>query len=198
MPTLEEAKNKVVRVNDGNDSCVKIDLVMEAVKDFPMKFYNTSICSYPKIEKFDAPFVLTVNPGNMTDSDWHKLFVGYHECGKKLMFVRFRTNMWNLSALDEAINYYTHFEIPVVLTFMAYYSEDSIPEQYRKYYVYRKRTLNSYWAITTAGLDMVMSKYKYNSFVYSCGRVEGELGTTCCKRCGNCLREYFNAIEKMK
>ena len=43
----------------------------------------------------------------------------------------------------------------------------------------------------------VMEKFKYNKWVYSCGKIEGELGTPACNRCGNCLREYFATMERM-
>ena len=64
-------------------------------------------------------------------------------------------------------------------------------------YIYRKRTLNSYYAISTEAWREVMELYENNPLVYSCGKIEGELGTTSCSRCGNCLREYFNTKEKL-
>jgi hypothetical protein len=64
-------------------------------------------------------------------------------------------------------------------------------------YVYRKRTLNSYWAITTAAWMRVMDKYRLDKWVYSCGKVEGELGVSGCRYCGNCLREYHATVERM-
>jgi len=44
---------------------------------------------------------------------------------------------------------------------------------------------------------MIMSRYKYNKWVYSCGKIEGELGITSCRFCGNCIREYWAALERM-
>ena len=193
MPDVLQAANRVIRVNDGNDSNVNPVGVIADTREYPMKFYNTSI---PKdIDNFDAPVVLTVNPGKWTDTDWHSLAV---QNMRNLMFVRARANTWNVTLLDIIIKYYSGHEIPIVLTFMAYHNGHSIPGGHTQYYVERKRTKNTYWAITSAAWDMVMSRYKYNHWVYSCGKVEGELGTTKCSRCGNCVREYFVASEKMR
>jgi hypothetical protein len=180
----------VVRINDGNDSNNKREFVIEETKHFPMRFYNTSI---PKdLEKFDAPVVLTVNPGTMTDASACML----HDIPKNLMFVRFRVDMWNLGICDDVIKWYSDSSIPIILTFMAYYDERAIPEMWKDCYIYRKRTLNSYYAITTDAWERVMSRYKYNKWVHSCGKIEGEKGVTSCRFCGNCLREYFATTER--
>ena len=192
IPSLEITKGRIVRVNDGNDSNNQIDLVVETVKDFDNYFYNTSFIE--NIEKFNAPFVLTLNPSEMTDNDFYKL----EKVPDNLMFVRIRTNTWNISkVVDPAIEYYSSKEIPVILTFMAYFDKE-IPDLYKDDYVYRKRTLNSYWAITTQAWEETMSNFKYNSYVYSCGKIEGEKGETKCSRCGNCIREYHNTKEKLR
>jgi len=57
---------RVVRVNDGNDSNVERNLVMATAAAFPMKFYNTAINK--DLGGFDAPVVLTVNPGGYTNT----------------------------------------------------------------------------------------------------------------------------------
>ena len=207
MPTRKQAEGRVIRVNDGNDSNFQREYVIAATKHYPMKFYNTAIPF--NIGNFDAPVVLTINPGEMTDKDWHKL----DRIQKNLMFVRIRTNMWNMNeVVIPAVKYYTDREVPVVLTFMAYYQEgDKIPDDVkitqffykdetspRDAYVFRKRTLNSYWAITTIAWEFIMEKFKYNHWLYSCSKIEGELGTYKCHRCGNCLREYFYTMEKIR
>jgi hypothetical protein len=166
-------------------------LVTSVTKQFPMKFYNTAI---PKnLGGFDAPVVLTVNPGKQTDDSWAKVF---HT--PNLMFVRVRANLWNSGLTNEAIQYYSGLEVPIILTFMAYYEIESIPQSWRWGYIQRKRTINSYWAITTDAWLEIMDKYRLNKWVYPCGKIEGEKGTTACRHCGNCLREYFATIERMK
>lgn len=188
MPTPVEAENCVVRVNDGNDSNNRPELVMEAVQKYPWRFYNTSI---PKsLEKFDAPVVLTVNPSADTD----KLFVSLDPPPPNLMFVRFRVNTWNLDLADQAVEYYSRHEIPIVLTFMAYYT-DSIEPGYEADYTFRQRTMNSYWVITPEAWDRVMARYKDNKWVYTCGK---DANTFACSRCGNCLREYFATMQRLK
>jgi len=191
IPPDEIIKTRIIRVNDGNDSNFERDKVVDCTRDFPHKFYNTAI--HKDLGCFPGPVVLTINPGNMTDTNFNSADIGLVD---KLMFVRFRVNAWNLDICDKAVDYYSNREIPIVLTFMAYYNE-TIKSEYEKYYTYRKRTLNSYWAITTAAWEMIMSRYKYNKWVYSCGKIEGELGITSCRFCGNCIREYWAALERM-
>ncbi len=192
MPTLKMAKNRVVRVNDGNDSNNQRGLVIKACKKYPMKFYNTAIPV--SLWEFDAPVVLTVNPAEKTDVDMYLL----GDIPKNLMFVRFRTNTWNLDLADLTIAFYgVRSRVPVVLTFMAYF-EGKIPEGHENNYIFRKRTLNSYHAITTDAWEKIMARYKYNKWVYSCGKIEGEKGVTGCRHCGNCLREYFATMERMR
>jgi hypothetical protein len=188
MPSLKEVRNRVVRVNDGNDSNNHRDLVVAVTSCYPQKFFNTSIST--DLEFFGDPVVLTVNPGNMTDKSAH--FVD--PIPKNLMFVRVRVNSWNLDLVDWVVEYYTGAGIPVIFTFMAYYTE-TIPDEYKDDYVFSKRTLNSYWVITSEAWDRIMSKYSDNQLVYSCGK---NADTHACSRCGNCLREYFATMERMK
>lgn len=192
LPNIpDDVKNRVVRVNDGNDSNINRELVMETVKDFPMKFYNTAI---PEIFQFDAPVVLTINPSKMTDHHWHRLAL----IPKNLMFVRIRINTWNLeTVVQPAIAYYTEKRVPIVLTFMAYY-DLTVPEEHQDFYIFKKRTINSYWVIKTYRWKEIMDKYWENDMVYSCSKIEGEKASRDCARCGNCLREYFATKERMR
>lgn len=195
MPDAEEADGRVIRVNDGHDSSYQYDLCMKATADFPHKFYNTSWPMH--LERFDAPVVLTLNPGKATDKTFHKV----DPIPRQLMMVRFRTNAWNLDMLAEAIEYYAPREIAVILTFMAYHEMASVPETHRHLYVERKRTMNSYVAISTeAWRDICrgFEGHKHELWIHTCGKVEGASGGTACRHCGNCLREYFAANERMK
>jgi hypothetical protein len=182
-------ENRVVRVNDGNDSNVNPEKVIADTQKYPMRFYNTSIPE--NLEKFSPfPVVLTINPGKMTDRAFHKL----NPIPENLMFVRFRANVWNRALGLEAVKYYTKIPIPIIFTFVAYYTE-KVPKDYKDYYTYKKRTLNSYWAIKSEAWNMIMSRYKDNAYVYTCGK---NANTFACHRCGNCLREYFATMEYMK
>lgn len=191
LPNIpEQVDYQVVRVNDGNDSNVDYPTVEMKTQQYLHRFFNTAI---PTIPNKTVPFVLTVNPGKRTDkSFWHL------STAKNLMFVRFRANTWNIELQKECIEFYSQKDIPIVLTFMAYFdTTNKIPEGHENNYIYRKRTLNSYNAITTEAWEKIMANYKYNKWVYSCGRIEGELGDTHCRFCGNCLREYFATLERM-
>lgn len=191
LPNLPEPRpDRIVRVNDGNDSNVQRELVMEATKKYPLRFYNTS---FPQaLGAYPGPVVLTLNPGKYTDSAFHTV-----EPTPNLMYVRFRTNTWNLKGAADAIDYYTAREVPVVLTFMAYHSVESIPTGWRCDYIERKRTQNSYWAITTDAWRRVMTRWQDNPWVHSCGKIEGERGVTKCRHCGNCHREFFVTMERI-
>lgn len=190
MPPIKLAKNYVVRVNDGNDSNVNRQLVMKSVKKYPHKFYNTAIPH--DLGGFDAPVALTLNPGQMTDRNF---FVHASPVAPpNLMFVRFRVNTWNLNLCDLAVAHYRALEVPVILTFMAYYTE-SIPDAAKEDYEFRKRTLNSYWVITPKAWDKVKERYAKNRYVYTCGQ---DADTHACRFCGNCLREYFVTMERMR
>ena len=97
MPSYEQSRGRIVRVNDGNDSNVDPDLVVQKTKIYEDAFFNTAI---PKnLENFPGPVVLTINPGDMTDKDFYKL----DTIPLNLMFIRFRTNTWNLDLLKQAI-----------------------------------------------------------------------------------------------
>jgi hypothetical protein len=190
MPSLKEVGSCVVRVNDGNDSTNDILDVIEDTKIYPRRFFNTSIPE--NLSDFPGPVVFTANPSLETDTEAWLL----KDIPKNLMFVRLRTNTWNTDVVDKAVDYYTGKDIPVVLTFMAYYTE-TIPEQHKDNYTYRKRTTNFYYAIKTDAWEQIMAKYKYNRRVYSCGKIEGEKGSTGCRYCGNCLREFYATIIRM-
>jgi len=189
IPPVEITKNKVVRMNDGNDSNNDRKLVMEVASQYENVFYNTAI---PKdLEGFGAPVVLTLNPGKATDT---YICLLKDPIPSNLMFVRIRVNTWNTSLVDEAVEYYTKRKVPVVLTFMAYYTE-TIPKGHEQYYSFQTRTLNSYWVITQDAWDIITKRYVENNLVYTCGK---DASTHSCARCGNCLREYYATKEKIK
>jgi hypothetical protein len=191
LPNMPPVKpGQVVRVNDGHDSYIDRAEVIRATEQYPLRFFNTS---FPQdLAGYPAPVVLTLNPGKMTDILWNRI----DKPSTNLMFVRFRVNTWNLVFCDEAVDWYAQREVPVVLTFMAYHKESAIRQDYRGDYVLRTRTTNPYYAITTAAWQNVMRRYSLNPWVYSCGKIEGEHGTTKCRYCGNCLREFFATLNR--
>lgn len=183
--------HQVVRINDGNDSNIKKDIVISNGEFYRNSFYNTAI---PNLD-FPGPVVLTLNPAKMTDNDFHKV----DNPPKNLMFVRFRTNTWNLKLFREAVFYYAERQVPIVATFMAYF-DSRVPEDHQKNYIFSKRTLNSYWVIKTDVWRTVMDYWRNSpseKWVYSCSKIEGERGERSCRFCGNCLREYHATMERM-
>lgn len=187
IPSVELTIGKIVRFNDGNDSNNQRDLVEETAKQYKDYFFNTAI-PY-KLGEFSAPVVLTINPGKMTDTEFYTLI----SIPKNLMFVRFRTNLWNIEILSNAINFYTIKQIPIILTFMAYYTQ-AISEQYKEDYIWKQRVTNSYWCLKQEKIDEIMNLFKDNPYVYSCG-IKGQYA---CKFCGNCIREYYNTKERLQ
>jgi len=187
IPSKEMAEGKIVRFNDGNDSNHQRTLVEKTAKQYDDYFFNTSI-PY-KLEEFSAPVVLTINPGTMTDKDYYEL----EEIPENLMFVRIRVNPANLGkVVVPAISYYSSREIPVILTFMAYYTV-LIEEKYQDCYTWKKRTTNSYWALKDERIEKIMELFKFNPYVYQCGYKN----TYSCKFCGHCIREYYNCKERL-
>jgi len=190
IPSRNLAMGRIVRVNDGNDSNFQRNIVEQVAtgQGYIDYFFNTAV---PKdLGDFSGPVVLTVNPGKMTDQDFYKL----KEIPDNLMFVRIRTNTWNLfNIVDPAVSYYTNRGVAVVLTFMAYYTT-LVPQDYKKYYEWKKRTLNSYWILKQEAIGTIMHMFRNNALVYSCGYKDRHE----CIFCGNCLREYYNAKERLR
>ena len=189
MPSLKQAEGRVVRVNDGNDSGVDRGFVEDETAKYSLRFFNTS---WPDgLDEYPGPVALTVNPGDMTDKDFHKVDAP----PPNLMFVRVRVNTWNLhTVVGYVIDYYAQDrKVPVVLTFMAYFDQ-KIPHEYRDDYTFRKRTLNSYQCITQTAYERVMYRYTATPLAYSCSGP----GPSGCKHCGNCLREFYATRERMR
>lgn len=188
LPSPEQAKGLVVRMNDGNDSNNQRELVQAAASTYEDVFFNTAMPH--DLEGYKGPVVLTVNPGKMTDVAAHFI----DPIPKNLMMVRFRTNTWNTGLLDQVIQHYSRRAVPIVLTFMAYYQDD-IPPAHRYHYIWRSRTMNSYWVINSQSWEGIRTSYKNNPLVHTCGASADNFS---CRNCGNCIREYFVTKTKMK
>jgi hypothetical protein len=188
VPDFGFAYDRIVRMNDGNDSNVNRQKVQAIASEFRNVFFNTSIPN--DLTEFGNPVVLTVNPGKRTDESWHKL----DPIPPNLMFVRFRSNVWNKSLLREVIDYYTPLHVPVVITFMAYHNQETI-SIWADWYEHKQRTLNSYWVLKQSSWDFIVYPYLDNPYVYTCGK---NAHTFSCQRCGNCVREYHNTEERLE
>lgn len=181
---------EIVRVNDGNDSNHQRDLVIESTNQYKgRRFFNTS-----RPIPFDEPWVLTINPAEMTDRSFH---VVKPSQVVDLMFVRIRVNLWNYDLTRDAVGYYTDLRVPIVLTFLAYHDQQSIPKFWLPYYSVRKRTSNPYYCLNALPWHDTMSKFSNNPLVHSCSGADD----LSCAQCGTCVREFLalssrNSLDK--
>lgn len=191
VPTVEMAEGRVVCASGGYDGASQPGLAAGGVRGFEMKFYNISVPD--GLEELDAPVILTVNPAAMTDTEAYLL----ETIPDNLMFVRIRTNTWNLPLVKKIVKHYSEREIPIVLTF-AVYLETEIPEKHGHYYVLRKKAPRSYCVIGMTAWERIVGRFVYNKWVYSCGGIDGVGKVIFCRHCGNCLREYFATMERLR
>ena len=184
IPTLEEVGDKIVRVNSGHDSNINKPFVLEVTKQYSKKFYNTSLPGFD----FPSPVVFTCN-GKYTDTGVLIVIKNLHN----LMYVRFRTNTWNIDLLEYAIKYYAlENKIPITLTFMRYKDEKNIPIAHLDNYEYKKHILNSYFEIKQAVKQKIWYKYSYlMPLVGMCGT----LTSNYCKDCRRCEWAYAQSMN---
>jgi len=181
LPTLEEVGDDIVRVNSGHDSNIDKEIVLKETEKYKDKFYNTSI----KIFDFPAPFVWTANPKE------EEGFPFISDLPSNLMFIRLRVSSTNLYYVEEAIKYYSLFKkIPVVLTFMAYYSEE--PKNIENY-EWQVRHTNSYWCPKKEFIKKIINRMKTigGRLVTICGTLDSRY----CEDCGNCKTYYYQTIK---
>jgi hypothetical protein len=179
-PDWVRENDLIVRMNDGHDSSHGFEEVLKTAKMYSNVFFNTQ---HPhRLSEFPGPVVLTIN-GQYTD---HAVWMVSDT--RNLMAVRFRLNTWNIDLARLAHNYYLPRDIPTLYTFMAYYREyDAIPEEHKKNYIWKKRTVNSYWCISgrarTALEELLIP---HSSYTLACTSRTSHA----CKDCRNCERLY--------
>lgn len=192
----EEVGDGIVRMNCGHDSNIEREKVIEAAARYKHAFFNTSI---PKLD-FPGPVVLTANPSEERRA--HLLATP----PKNLMYVRLRTSATNLHLIDEAVRHYADdWYTPVVITFMAYYTErpkvneNEVNEfganlTAEQCYEWKVRHINSYWCATTAFMRVVMDRYLDNRLVTMCGSIESGY----CRDCCNCGTYYLQTQKRLR
>lgn len=179
LPTLEEVGDKIVRVNSGNDSNNKKQLVIDSTKQYKHKFYNTS---YPHFD-FPSPVVFTCNPKE-------KVFLVNKV--DNLMFVRVRTTPWNLEDVDKVVEHYLKkHNVPVLLTFMRFYNGDLIPVEYKSDFEWVKHISNDYYCLKTETVFEILARYKKTG-VLTCGNNV----SSSCVDCRNCEFLYWEWRRK--
>ena len=198
LPTVEEVGEGIVRANCLHDSNIGREELIQHCKRYKKVFYNTSI---PKFD-FPGPVVLTLNP---KEEDGQEIIRMVHNIslisqGKELsnlMFIRLRVSSTNLPFIKVAVSVLTQKKIPVVLTFMAYYDENKLPDSgtldINRCYEWKKRHINSYFCPTRSFMASTLEIMKEvgGRLVTMCGTLDSHL----CKDCGNC-ETYFIQTQR--
>lgn len=151
-------------------------------------FYELLEGTKKSIENESKPVVLTVNPTALRDWSFTVLKLP----PPNLMFTRVLTTTWNMINVHCAVHYYVGKKVPVVLTFPLFSKVEDIPPAHRDNYSTDER---GFQRITHAAWSAIMLRFARDPMVYSCG--QDGLDDSC-KRCGNCLREYFATVERIK
>lgn len=191
IPDPEEVGDGIVRMNCGNDSNVEFEHVIATSRLYEQVFFNTSI---PKLGHFPGPVVFTANPRE------NERAVLFAPSPKNLMFVRLRTSATNLSLIDMAVTHYTAWQVPVVITMMAYYdqkpdvNESLVNLAADQCYEWKVRHINSYWCPTAALMGAVMARYADNQLVALCSSRESYY----CRDCRNCETHYIQTRQRMR
>jgi hypothetical protein len=181
-------------MNCGNDSNNQRELVIETAKQYKKAFFNTSM---PRFD-FPGPVVWTANPCEEQPVRIPPAF----SCSipDNLMFIRLRVSSTNLRHVRLATEWFTNKQVPVVLTFMAYYEAEPTPPAIvlaavgSPCYEWKVRHINSYHCPTPAFIRYVLAQFKGNRLVSYCGSLEGPY----CRLCRNCESHYWQTVKRLK
>lgn len=168
----EPDDSKIVRMNTGFDSNIQRDLVIETAKRYKHVFFNTSI---PRFD-FPGPVVFTANPQEEQP-------VTYINLSNNIMFVRLRVSSTNLNHVQDAVQWITAQRVPVVLTFMSYYTVNADFHLYE----WTVRHVNTCWCPRKFFIKSVLYEYRNNRLVTYCGDY--------CKDCRNCEIYYLQRLN---
>ncbi len=210
VPIPEEVGEGIVRMNCGHDSNIEKDLVIETAKKYKKFFFNTSI---PKFD-FPGPVVFTANP----KEEEYTYLPSYKDDWNfnNLMFVRLRVSPTNFHLIENAVRSWVRYQVPVVLTFMAYYDQippgcekvdeisccGQIHDSWRRFskeeviYIWKVRHINSYWCPTKEFMGYVLRRMKLvgGRLVTMCGTLDSNW----CRDCRNCEDYYYQTVKHMK
>ena len=193
MPPVEEVGDGIVRVNCGHDSNIDRELVIKATECYKHRFFNTSI---PQFD-FPAPVAFTANREEEKPV-W--TFPPATATPANLMYVRLRVSPTNLEHVDRGVAIWAQQDVPVVLTFMAYYDREPGGCQeaglsQEECYTWKVRHVNPYWCATERFMRYVLSREK---------AIGGRLVTMCgtptsnwCRDCRNCETYFWQTIKHM-
>ena len=194
-PDEVNAKGLLVRFNSIHDSNINGELVFRTSLDYDHLFYNTSL---PQVVG-GRPIVITVNPRDFAPPHYTPAQFLEPADRDEIMFVRVRVPddaqshvpLWNLAKAWASVR------IPVVLTFVAYYTHQ--PNAFYGEYERRTRHINDYWCCTPDRKNRIVSQFihalgEQNScFIHTCGTTNSDY----CKNCGNCKHFYNIAAKRL-
>lgn len=186
LPSVEEIGDRIVRVNSGNDSNNKRELVLEKTAQYRHKFFNTSV---PKLD-FPAPVVLTLNPQHADDLALPAYIPA------NLMFVRVRAGLWDVEPVRRALDHFRGTGVPVVVTFMRFYDREKIPQEPREWlgcYEWRKHITNAYWIPIPEEIVRYMRQFDGSGL-----RMCGTPWSSRCVDCGHCEEFYWATLRRME
>ena len=198
VPSPEEVGDGIVRFNCGHDSNIEKHTVVQLAQRYKHCFFNTSV---PRLD-FPGPVVLTINPEEEEACRIKPThFADNGEPPRNLMFVRIRVSASNISLVDTAVyDWAVLDDVPVVLTFMAYYEDDAKPTEValldlkiEDCYTWKVRHINEYWCATREFKKQVMERYRELRLVTMCGTLDSNY----CKDCMNCASYYWQTRKRL-
>ena len=184
MPSVAEVGDGIVRVNCGHDSNIDREKVIAETAIYKDRFFNTAIAKFD----FPAPVVFTANR-----KEEQRATLIPCPAPDSLMFVRLRVSSTNSLYIKEAVLWYAVvLQVPVVLTFMAYYDGDPPTKDEYKWKV---RHINSYWCARQSFIATVLADMKQfgGRMVTICGTPDSNW----CRDCRNCETYYWQAMKRL-
>lgn len=213
IPDPEEVNTKglIVRMNSGHDSHFQKEEVIECARHYDDVFFNTAMLDFD----YPGPVVFTANrleeepawcPIVHRQNKTRQIHPNQEQYFDRLMFVRLRVSPTNLELVKHAVAAWTAKDIPVVLTFMAYYSQTPSGTNIRegemegqaleqRSYEWKVRTLNSYRCPTSSFMQHVLYEMqKYGGrLVTMCGTLDSGK----CRDCKNCQAQYWVTKKRL-
>jgi len=195
IPDPAEVGNGIVRMNCGHDSNLQRKLVIATAGQYKNFFFNTSIPNYD----FPGPVVLTIN---CCEEEPKRAIRPPTIVPPNLMFVRIRTSASNLGDVHRLVTEWGLVDVPIVITFMAYYDDNVVNYVIRHrhpffvglqpstdLYEYETRHINDYWCPTREMKIRTMKSLgiERNRLLTMCGTYDSNY----CKDCHNCESYYW-------
>ena len=191
IPDPIDVGNGIVRMNAGHDSNLERELVIATAGQYRNYFFNTSIHCLD----FPGPVVLTINK---CEEESNRASLPPTIIPPNLMFIRIRASASNLGDVHRLVIEWSLSDVPIVITFMAYYDDAVCHKMLTKkhpfyagidkLYEYKTRHINKYWCPTREMKIRTMKSLgvERNRLLTMCGTFDSNY----CKDCKNC-ESYF-------